>query len=218
MEPCDHACPVHCTCTSTCTLYRTCTCTCTVHVVPCSLTAVTLAPTMKKFFLHAPTLCTCVRCIHVHVGVHVYVRVVVHVHVHVLCACGWDRTCVLSHGESRVWYSGGYVQGRNGKKGSIGAIIRWNKTHLGCFKRDPTVLESMLYCPQRIFATSIDQMGSMWGPFVLFWDDNYSNYPYGSQVVSVWDIWAPPSPDKSQMGPIFSATWEMSNITTRDYY
>lgn len=93
------------------------------------------------------------------------------------------------------------------KKGSIGAIIRWNKTHLGCFKRDPTVLESMLYCPQRIFATSIDQMGSMWGPFVLFWDDNYSNYPYGSQVVSVWDIWAPPSPDKSQMGPIFSATW-----------
>ena len=93
------------------------------------------------------------------------------------------------------------------KKGSTGAIIRWNKTHLGCFKRDPTVLESMLYCPQRIFATSIDQMGSMWGPFVLFWDDNYSNYPYGSQVVSVWDIWAPPSPDKSQMGPIFSATW-----------
>ena len=56
------------------------------------------------------------------------------------------------------------------KKGSIGAIIRWNKTHLRCFKRDPTLLESILYCPQRIFTTSIGEMGSVWGPFVLFWD------------------------------------------------
>ena len=51
------------------------------------------------------------------------------------------------------------------------------------------------------------QIKPRWVPYVLFWGDYYSNCPYGPHVVSMWGIWAPASPDKTQMGPICSATW-----------
>ena len=48
---------------------------------------------------------------------------------------------------------------------------------------------------------------SIWGPYGLVLVGYVWASPSASHLGFVWGIWAPDSPDKTQMGPIYSAIW-----------